>query len=169
MTQDPTFLKEWKLVSDAFDIPIRDMVTINLKLKCGNISIYDVTQWMLQTWSELYGKSASANKLIETLKIIKLQNAAGKKYQNNMFINVILHYKVCSIDLLRICCVRLCIEKTSRSSSVNATNLAHIGAPLQEGFEHGKFEFSKFHKVETTDMELSQVEIIKVGHFIFCK
>lgn len=77
MLQDDTFLKKWKFVSDALDIPTRDMFAMNNKLTCGNATMYDVIKWMLETWKGRKGKACNLAKLIETLEMEKFLNASG--------------------------------------------------------------------------------------------
>lgn len=53
------------------------MFAISSKLNSGNATMYDVIQWMLETWKGRKGKDSNLEKLIEILEIENLQNAAG--------------------------------------------------------------------------------------------
>ncbi|OXA59373.1 interferon-induced, double-stranded RNA-activated protein kinase [Folsomia candida] len=77
LLQDTTFLNEWKQVSDALGIPARDLFSMNSKLNSGNATMYDVIQWMLETWRGRNGNEvATVAKLISVLESEDLRNAA---------------------------------------------------------------------------------------------
>ncbi len=80
LLQDTMFLNDWKQVSDALDIPAKDLFTVQTKLSTGNATMYEVIKWMLDVWKGRKGNQANLPKLIEILENEKLQNAAGEFY-----------------------------------------------------------------------------------------
>lgn len=65
-------------MSDALGIPARDLFSMNSKLNSGNATMYDVIQWMLETWRGRNGNEvATVAKLISVLESEDLRNAAG--------------------------------------------------------------------------------------------